>query len=79
MKNIHEAAAAVLALPELPDLKGNGLCYMLNRYTLYGSAYVAIGQFMETGVSCLPGCGLWTEQRLNIICLLAITSPKDFE
>ena len=80
MKNIHEAAAMVLNLPELPGLKNSGLCYLLSRYVsdARSRSYRQIGAFMP-GEDFLPYYGLWTDQRLNIICLLAITSPEDFE
>jgi hypothetical protein len=72
--NIHEAARKVLEMEELPDLKGCGLCRLLSETGAY-KAYDEMEEFLH---GWLPKNGVWTEQRLNVVCLLAITSPEDF-
>lgn len=77
MKNIHQAAQVIVNLPELPDLDGCGLCFLLKSYT--GEiAYAQMRDFDPAG-SRWPDYGQWTDQRLNFLCFLAITTPEDFE
>lgn len=85
--NIHEAARRIINSTELPELRGpvenpysHGLCSAL-RQAGAENAYVEMANHMEgCGIesSYLPEQGVWTEQRLNILCLLACTEPEDF-
>lgn len=80
--NIHEAARAIINFSELPAISYyRGLCSALRRAGAE-NAYVEMANHMHgCGIasSYLPEQGVWTEQRLNMICLLACTEPEDFE
>lgn len=90
--NIHESARQILAMPESPKLR-TGLCAAIpdavgakagepNWIALHSQcgAFMPLG---ETGLpdvgTYLPDVGVWTEQRLNAICLLAVSEAEDFE
>lgn len=83
--NIHQAARNLMAMPRLPSLKVNGvphlgLCFVLQEYGGCVEAHEAIANYGCTYIqgNYLPERGHWTEQRLNILCLLAITEPEDW-
>lgn len=85
--NIHQAARNLIAMPELPSLctsmgmPNYGLCYALAAYGDCDSAYDDIRNYgapLSPYADYLPERGHWTEQRLNILCLLAITEPGDW-
>lgn len=71
--NIHEAAIEVLHDgPTLPF----GLCSLFTKYGAT-SGYEEMILFMGDRER-LSKYGEWTDQRLNIVILLAITTPEDF-
>lgn len=76
--NIHEAARKILNGDKLPYLDGEGICNVLSNCGAVYS-YIEIAKFMFGYYGYLPNRGTWTDQRLNIICLLAITEQEDFE
>jgi len=72
--NIHEAARKVLEMQELPDLQRCGLCLLFSEM----GADKAYTEMLKFSPEQPPKKGVWTEQRLNLVCLLAITSSEDF-
>ncbi len=72
--NIHEAADEVLHEQTLPLLR-QGLCFLFMQYGANG--YEEMIPFMGEAIR-LPDYRAWTDQRLNIVILLAITTPEDF-
>lgn len=89
--DVHDIAREIIARAndtgKLPDLYGYGICNLVARHGLPGHCtfdYAApreCGKFLpkDTGSAWLPEPGVWTEQRLNAIALLACTTPEDFE
>lgn len=83
--NIHDAARQILAMPALPELN-TGLCGAIpravgitTRESKWTQLHCECGSFMpKTGDGYLPEPGVWTEQRLNAVCLLAVSDPEDF-
>ena len=83
--NIHEAARKIVAMPALPGLS-TGLCGAIPSAVGIPSndincmkLFYACGAFMsETAGGYLPEPGVWTEQRLNAVCLLAASDAEDF-
>lgn len=85
-KNVHEIAQQIMEATSLPSLMGFGLCNLVGRHGLPAGysefdwyAAKACGYFLPVGAAYLPNRGVWTEQRLNAIALLACTTPEDFE
>lgn len=84
--NVHKAARQILAMPELPELN-TGLCDAIPRavgISTHESKWLKLhygcGSFMpKISGGYLPEPGVWTEQRLNAICLLAMSDAEDFE
>ena len=82
--NIHEAARAIINSPELPSIMPegyrHGLCSALRNAGAV-NAYIEMENHMRgcgVGSSYLAEPGVWTEQRLNFLCLLACTDPEEF-
>lgn len=83
--NIHEAARQILEMPQLPRLT-TGLCAGIPDavgVTASETNWFALNKqsraFMPVGRTYLPDEGVWTEQRLNAVCLLAASDAGDFE
>lgn len=85
--NIHEAARAIINSPELPSILSvdrpvyrHGLCSALRQAGAV-NAYVEMVNHLrgcDVWSSYLAEPGVWTEQRLNFLCLLACTDPEEF-
>ena len=83
MKSIHKLAEQLLTASELPSLRNTGLCYlfaeMQQDWLARTATYAALNECMPAGCyTYLPFPGVWTEQRLNAVCLLACTTEEDF-
>jgi hypothetical protein len=79
--NIHQAANAVMHQLELPNIENVGLCSLLSEFTdVAADAYYQMAAFTTAGGGFyyLGPVGVWTDQRLNAVILLAITTPEDF-
>ena len=84
--NIHQAARNIMAMPELPTLLDCygahtfGLCHILKHYGGCDGAYEVMSDYGAADYmgGYLPDRGVWTEQRLNLVCLLAVTEPGDW-
>ena len=79
--NIHEAAIEVLHTDndrDLPDLCHRGLCYLFREIGVGVNAYWEMARFTGDEQTKLGQYGHWTDERLNIVILLAITTPEDF-
>lgn len=85
--NIHEAARRIMEMPELP--RTLGLCGTLSDTAdpscgdgwkgVYGECTRFMYDLGPDHPCYLPERGVWTEQRLNAICLLAASDAEDFE
>jgi len=80
MRTIHDAAREVLYAKELPTLEQAGLCRLF-RDMADGDSYQEMSDFSENGsyFAYLGTPGVWTEDRLIFVLLLAETDPADFE
>ena len=76
-RTLHEAARKVMEMDELPDLRGNGLCYLFSRMGVK-TAYPDMGRMGSCVEAYYPERGTWTEARLVMVCLLAETDEEDF-
>ena len=83
--NIHQAARNIMAMPELPSLLDchsaymYGLCRILKHDGGCDNAYAVMSDYgADYMEGYLPDRGVWTEQRLNLVCLLAVTEPGDW-
>ena len=71
-------------MPELPELN-TGLCAAIpNAVGATSDASAGFKLYFECGAfmpetAYLPKWGVWTEQRLNAICLLAVSEAEDFK
>lgn len=71
----------VLALPELPCLKHAGICYLFYGSEIYDVTACVFGGEIpyHSDPDCPPEwqCGVWSEERMTLLCMLGALSADD--